>query len=75
MPADWALERAAERIADHNVRLRAFLLRLLEPEDLGHAVTREVRQLARELLNMPHPPTMCPPCHGGCRQGRECPAR
>lgn len=45
-----ALRRAAERIADHNVQLRTFLLRLLDPEDLGHAVTLEVRQKAQSLL-------------------------
>jgi hypothetical protein len=74
-PADWALTRAAERIADHNVRLRSFLLRLLDPDDLGHAVTPEVRQLAREQVSnlQPHI-NSCPPCNGNCRQGRDCPA-
>lgn len=48
-PADLA----AERIADHNIRLRSFLLRLLDPEDLGHAVTNEVRRLASELVKTP----------------------
>lgn len=28
-----------------------FLRRLLHPEDLGHAVTHEVRQLAYSILN------------------------
>lgn len=49
------LQRAAERITDHNVQLRAFLLRLLDPEDLGHAVTPEVRQKAQTLLTMQRP--------------------
>lgn len=75
-PADWALARAAERIADHNVRLRSFLLRLLDPEDLGHAVTPEVRERAKELLSNTEPDKHgCPPCNGNCRQGRDCPAR
>lgn len=46
-------ELAAERITDHNIRLRSFLLRLLDPEDLGHAVTNEVRRLASELVKTP----------------------
>lgn len=50
---DDALRSAAQRIAEHNVRLRSFLLRLLDPEDLGHAVTPEVRELARALTVMP----------------------
>ena len=64
------LRAAAERIAAHNVALRSFLLRLLDPEDLGHAVTPEVRQKASTLLSMQH---ICPPCNGHCRQGRDCP--
>lgn len=47
------LMAAAERIADHNVKLRSFLLRLLDPEDLGHAVSPEVREEAKVLVNMP----------------------
>ena len=31
-------------------RLRAFLSRLIDPEDLGHAVTAEVRQKVSALL-------------------------
>lgn len=31
-------------------RLRAFLLRLIDPEDLGYAVTAEVRQKVSVLL-------------------------
>lgn len=44
---------AAQRITEHNVAMRSFLLRLLDPEDLGHAVSPEVRQRASELINMP----------------------
>ena len=46
------MRRAAERITDHNIQLRTFLLRLLDPEDLGYAVTREVREKAQQLLTM-----------------------
>lgn len=46
-----SIELAAEAIAMHNVQLRCFLLRLIDPEDLGHAVSEEVRQLALKLLN------------------------
>jgi hypothetical protein len=44
---------AAQRITEHNVSMRSFLLRLLDPDDLGHAVTAEVRQRAIELVNLP----------------------
>jgi len=64
------LRAAAERIAAHNVALRSFLLRLLDPEDLGHAVTPEVRKNVSVLLSMQR---ICPPCNGHCRQGRDCP--
>lgn len=47
------IERTAERLATHNVAMRSFLLRLIDPEDLGHAVTNEVRVLARQLVTMP----------------------
>jgi hypothetical protein len=40
-------------MAERNARLRAFAQRLLHPEDLGHAVTAEVRDLAREALGRP----------------------
>lgn len=48
-----ALLLAAGRIAAHNVALRSFLLRLLDPDDLGFAVSAEVRGEATKLLNMP----------------------
>jgi hypothetical protein len=44
------LALAARAIAMRNVTLRIFLLRLLDPEDLGHAVTAEVRHEALRLL-------------------------
>lgn len=47
------LMAAAQRITEHNVAMRAFLLRLLDPDDLGHAVSPEVRKRASELINLP----------------------
>ena len=44
------LEAAAEAITMHNVQMRSFLLRLLDPEDFGHAVSAEVRELAQDLV-------------------------
>lgn len=44
---------ASEAIANRNVQLRTFLLRLLDPEDLGHCTTDEVRQMILALLNHP----------------------
>jgi HSP90 family molecular chaperone len=63
-------QAAAEAIAERNVELRSFLLRLLDPEDFGWAVSGEVRRAVRELLNVPK---TCPPCTGDCNQGRHCP--
>lgn len=42
-------EAIAKALSEYNVRLRMFLLRLTDPDDLGHAVTPEVRRLAAEL--------------------------
>lgn len=42
-----------QRIVERNLQLRAFALRLLDPEDLGHAAGREVRAAARQALNLP----------------------
>ena len=36
---------------DRTKQLEFFLRRLLDPEDLGWAVTQEVREIARSLLN------------------------
>lgn len=44
---------ASEAIANRNVQLRSFLLRLLDPDDLGHSVTPEVRELTLRILNQP----------------------
>jgi hypothetical protein len=52
-PEKTTIELAAERITDHNIKLRAFLLRMLDFEDLGHAVTNEVRTIASDLVKMP----------------------
>lgn len=40
------LEATAQELARKNVSLRVFLLRLTDPEDLGWAVSEEVRKLA-----------------------------
>ena len=42
-----------ERLVDRDVELRAFILRLVDPEDLGHAVSAEVRKAACEVLHIP----------------------
>ena len=47
------IELAAEHIAAHNVELRALLLRLIDPDDLGYSVNQEVRGLILILLNRP----------------------
>ena len=47
------IELAAESIAMHNVQLRTLLLRLIDPEDLGHSVSAEVRQLVAQALGRP----------------------
>jgi DNA polymerase II small subunit/DNA polymerase delta subunit B len=43
------------RLVTRNMELRAFLLRVLDPEDLGHAVSVEVREAARQALRIPVP--------------------
>ena len=53
MTTKTPLEKAAERITEHNVAMRVFLLRIIDPEDLGNAVTNEVRALASKLVKMP----------------------
>ena len=45
-----------ERLVNRNMELRAFIIRLLDPEDLGHAVSAEVRQAARDALRVNHEP-------------------
>lgn len=40
------LEATAAELARRNVALRVFLLRLTDPEDLGWAVSADVRKLA-----------------------------
>jgi hypothetical protein len=37
-------------MAERNARLRALAQRLLDPDDLGYAVSAEVRDAAREAL-------------------------
>jgi hypothetical protein len=39
------------------IRLAAFARRLLDPSDLGFAVDRKIRDLAREALGMPAAPS------------------
>ncbi len=48
-----SIELAAEAIAMHNVKLRCLLLRMIDPEDLGHAVSEEVRELISQALVRP----------------------
>ena len=47
------IEQAAKAIAMHNVQLRCLLLRMIDPEDLGHAVSAEVRHLISDALVRP----------------------
>lgn len=53
MTTTTPIERVAERLTEHNVAMRTFLLRLIDAEDLGLHVTNEVRVLAQELVTMP----------------------
>lgn len=45
-----SLENAAQAVAARNVKLRTLLLRLVDPDDLGHAVSEEVRRLITQAL-------------------------
>jgi len=45
-----ALQEAATAIAERNLRMRDLLMRMLDPEDLGYAVSDEVRDLIRTEL-------------------------
>ena len=47
---EQSLQDAADNIAMRNVQLRSFLLRLLDPNDLGHSVTQEVRDAVQKVL-------------------------
>lgn len=49
-----------ERLVNRNMELRTFIIRLLDPEDLGHAVSDEVRQAARDALRVKHEPLPTP---------------
>lgn len=40
-------------LAEHNRAMVALLQRLLDPDDLGYAVSQEVRQEVRNLLTAP----------------------
>ncbi len=64
------IEQTGEAMLDllrENGQLRAFIRRLTHPEDLGHAVTSEVRQLAAKVLrgevSPPAAPTTQEPNH------------
>lgn len=38
------------RLVNRNLELRQFLLRLIDPDDLGHAVPQHVREEALRVL-------------------------
>ena len=38
------------RLVNRNIQLRAFIIRIMDPEDLGHAVSTEVREEALRVL-------------------------
>lgn len=44
------LSMQLEQERKHNLETVAFLKQLLNPEDLGHAVSNDVRKLAYQLL-------------------------
>ncbi len=61
------IEKAGEIMLDlmlENGALRAFIRRLTNPEDLGHAVTPEVRQLAASVLRGKKPIKAAPKTQG-----------
>lgn len=45
------LRKVTETVTEQHKAMYLFIERLLDPEDLGHAVTPEVRQKAYYLLN------------------------
>jgi len=45
-----ALQEAAKAIAERNLRMRDLLMRMLDPEDLGWAVSQEVRREIRAVI-------------------------
>ena len=45
------IEKATETNSQHNIELRCLLLRLIDPDDLGHAVSNEVRAEIVRVLN------------------------
>lgn len=45
-----ALEAAATAIAERNLAMRDLLMRMLDPDDLGYAVGKEVRREIRTVL-------------------------
>lgn len=47
-PAD-----SLSRLVDRNITMRAFLLRFLDPEDLGYTVNEALRDEVRALLGVP----------------------
>lgn len=47
-----ALERAAMVLADHNVKLRTFLARMLDGGDLADQVPDPVKAIAANLVSM-----------------------
>ena len=45
-----ALQEAAKAIAERDLRMRDLLMRMLDPDDLGYAVSEEVRREIRTVL-------------------------
>lgn len=48
------LKRAAQSIAEQNLRMRDLLTRMLDPEDLGYAVSNEVRAEIKKVVRRAH---------------------